>query len=255
MRPLEQPFDLSPGCTLWTSAVALVGLLSISRGPAERELQVSTSTRQIRRGEVLVQRAGLDGSCAFLYADYMDVPMEDRSFDAAYSFEALCHAPNRTLAFRELFRLLKPNAEAAIVDWCLTDTFDSANARHNAIRAEIERTNATPELPTMNQYVDAVLSAGFEVIEAVDQQESNGHPTTPWYMALQKQDVSLSSFARTPTGRIMVEGVLRVLEQCGMATGMSGTARILNAAADALVEAGEMGIFTPSFLVHARKPV
>ena len=36
--------------------------------------------------------------------------------------------------------------------------------------------------------------------------------------------------------------------------GTSEAARFLNVAADALVEAGELGIFTPSFLVHARKP-
>ncbi|MYF23557.1 MAG: hypothetical protein F4209_12575 [Chloroflexi bacterium] len=37
-------------------------------------------------------------------------------------------------------------------------------------------------------------------------------------------------------------------------SGTSETASFLNVAADALVEGGELEIFTPSFLVHARKP-
>jgi len=36
--------------------------------------------------------------------------------------------------------------------------------------------------------------------------------------------------------------------------GTGESARILNEAADALVQAGEQGIFTPCYLVHARKP-
>ena len=159
--------------------------------------------------------------------------------------------PNRALAFREQHRLLKPGAEAAIVDWCLTDAFDSANREHMDIRARIERHNATPELLTAGEYVEAVQSAGFEVIEAVDQQAEYGHPATPWYMALQGRDMSLSSLARIPAGRALTAGVTGVLERLRMApAGTSEAARFLNVAADALVEAGELGIFTPSFLVQ-----
>ena len=235
------------------------------RGPARHDRPgptgasitgINFNAHQIQRCEDRVRRTGLDGSCAFLYADYMNVPLDEGTFDALYSFEAVCHAPNRALAFREQYRLLKPGAEAAIVDWCLTDAFDSANREHMDIRTRIERHNATPELLTAGEYVEAVQSAGFEVIEAVDQQVEYGHPATPWYMALQGRDLSLSSLARIPAGRALTAGVTGVLERLRMApAGTSEAARFLNVAADALVEAGELGIFTPSFLVHARKPV
>ena len=230
-------------------------LVTIARATGASITGINFNAHQIRRCEERVRRAGLDGSCAFLYADYMDVPLDDGTFDALYSFEAVCHAPNRALAFREQYRLLKPGAEAAIVDWCLTDAFDSANREHMDIRARIERHNATPELLTAGEYVEAVQSAGFEVIEAVDQQAEYGHPATPWYMALQGRDLSLSSLARIPAGRALTAGVTGVLERLRMApAGTSEAARFLNVAADALVEAGELGIFTPSLLVHARKP-
>lgn len=230
-------------------------LVTIAWATGAKITGINYNHHQIRRGKDRVRRKGLEDSCAFLYADYMNVPLEDDTFDAAYSFEAVCHAPNKSLAFRELFRLLRPGAAAAIVDWCLTDSFDGTNARHNEVRDRIERNNATPELLTADKYVDAVLSAGFDVVEAVDQQATNGHPSTPWYMALQGRDVSFSSFARIPTGRALTAGVTRVLERLGVApAGSFETAQFLNVAADALIEAGELGIFTPSFLVHAHKP-
>lgn len=37
-------------------------------------------------------------------------------------------------------------------------------------------------------------------------------------------------------------------------SGIGEAAVLLNVAADAIVEGGELGVFTPSFLVHARNP-
>ena len=59
---------------------------------------------------------------------------------------------------------------------------------------------------------------------------------------------------RTPIGRSLTSSVTRLLEYFKVApTGTAETSQILNVAADSLVAAGELGIFTPSFLVHARK--
>ena len=61
--------------------------------------------------------------------------------------------------------------------------------------------------------------------------------------------------ARIPAGRALTAAVTRMLEALRIAPqGTSETARFLNVAADALVEAGKLGIFTPSLLVHVRKP-
>ena len=230
-------------------------LVNIARATGAAITGINFNANQIRRGEERVRRAGLSGSCRFLYADYMDVPLDDCAFDALYSFEALCHAPNRRRAFDELYRLLKPGAEAAVVDWCLTDAFDASDEGHVDIRARIERTNATPELPTTREYIETVRGAGFHLIRAVDQQEERGNTSTPWYMALQGRDLSLPALARIPVGRAVTASVTRALEWLQVApAGTSEAARFLNVAADALVEAGQLEIFTPSFLVHARKP-
>ena len=230
-------------------------LINIAKSTGARIVGININMQQLRRGRDLVRKAGLLESCSFLYADFMDVPYKEATFDAMYSIEAICHAPDRDMAFRELFRLLKPGAEAAIIDWTLTEDFDRSNSKHNEIKAQIEHNNATPDLSTTGKYIETVQAAGFEVIEAKDQQAVEGDPSTPWYMALQGRDISLSSFARTPMGRAVIAKTTGMLERIKVVpAGVSEASRLLNAAADALVEAGKLGIFTPSFLVHARKP-
>ena len=247
---------LRPGMAVADIGCGIGGpLVNIAEATGASITGINFNAGQVRRGEDRVKRAGMSGSCKFLYADYMDVPVEEGTFDALYSFEAICHAPNRRQAFAELYRLLKPGAEAAVVDWCLTDAFDVGDPRHQDIRARIESTNATPGLPTTDEYVEIVRTAGFELIRAIDQQAETGNPETPWYLALQGRDLSLSSFARIPAGRALTASVTRMLESLRLVpAGTSETARLLNVAADALVEAGRLGIFTPSFLVHARRP-
>ena len=247
---------LAPGMEVADIGCGVGGpLVNIAKATGARVTGVNFNAHQIGRGRQRVRRAGLANSCGFLYADYMNAPLADGVFDAMYSFEATCHAPNKTMLFRELYRLLKPGGEAAFVEWCLTDAFDRADARHVDIRERIERTNAVPDLPTAREQVDAIESAGFEILEALDQQVAYGNPATPWYMALQGRDLSLSSLARIPAGRSLTAKVTAALEWLRIAPkGTAEAAAFLNVAADALVEGGELGIFTPSYLVHARRP-
>ncbi len=230
-------------------------LIAIARSTGAGMTGINWNAHQIARGEKLLRKAGLDGSCRFLLANFMDIPLEDGSFDAVYSLEALCHAPDTRRAFEELYRLLRPGGELAAVDWCLTEAFDESDAQHRDALDRLEMANATPDLLTTGQQVEAVRASGFEIVTAVDQQVTEGDPRTPWFMALQGRDISLSSLARIPAGRRVTAAVTRAAERLRIAPpGTGEAAGLLNVAADSLVEAGELGIFTPSFLVHARKP-
>ena len=188
-------------------------MITIARATGASITGINFNAYQIAQGEQRVAKAGLDKTCRFLFANFMHVPLEDAVFDAIYAFESVCHAPNNLLLFGELYRLLKPGGEIAIVDWCFTDRYDGADPRHRDIRDRIETTNAVPKLLTTEQEIESVRNAGFEIIQAVDQQAADGDPRAPWYMALQGRDLSLSSLARIPAGRRVTATVTKLLER------------------------------------------
>ena len=80
-------------------------------------------------------------------------------------------------------------------------------------------------------------------------------PSVPWYQPLVGSGISFASFRSSRIGRFVTHNVLRALEALRMAP--KGTVRVsetLNLCAVAMVEAGRLGIFSPMYLVHARKP-
>jgi sterol 24-C-methyltransferase len=254
-RGVGELLGLQPGMQVADVGCGIGGpMITIGKSSGASIMGLNFNAYQISRGEQLVRKAGLESICSFRLANFMEVPLPDGHFDALYSFEAICHAPDTGALFEELYRLLKPGGEIAAIDWCLTERFDEDDAGHRDIRDRIEYANGTPDLLTPQQQLEAVKGAGFEVLSAIDQ-AAESDPKTPWYMALQGRDVSLASLARVPAGRRLTAAVTAGLERIRIAPpGTSEAAELLNVAADSLVEAGEQGIFTPMFLVHARKP-
>lgn len=81
-------------------------------------------------------------------------------------------------------------------------------------------------------------------------------PETPWYRALQGRDLSLASVPRTPAGRALTNVTLRVAESLRVVPeGTTQVSTLLNVAADALVDGGKSGVFTPMYFFLVRKPV
>lgn len=252
---VAETLGLEPGARVADIGCGVGGpLINIAKTSGAGITGLNLNAHQIARAERAVRRAGLQDTCGFLLANFMDVPLDDGHFDAAYSYEAICHAPHKDRCFREFHRLLRPGGQIALTEWCLTERFDANDPVHRDIRDRVELTNAVPNLLTTSQQVDAMKEAGFDVLSAKDQ-ASESDPGWPWYRSLQGRDLSLASLARVPAGRWFTARATSLLELLRIAPAGTGeAARILNVAADSLVEAGVAGIFTPSFLIHARKP-
>ncbi|MCY3884567.1 MAG: class I SAM-dependent methyltransferase [Gammaproteobacteria bacterium] len=87
---------LGPGMEVADVGCGVGGpLVNIATSTGSRIVGINFNRHQIQRGTERVRRAGLSETCSFLYADYMKVPLKEDTFDALYSIEAICHAPNR----------------------------------------------------------------------------------------------------------------------------------------------------------------
>ena len=201
-----------------------------------------------------MDEADLSHLAEFLHCDFLNVDAPDESFDAIYDIEATCHAPDKVSIFGEVFRLLKPGACFAGYEYCLTDRFDAHDPHHLKIKADIQLGGSLLEISDQQTVDDALRSVGFEVLETRDLSIQTG-PSIPWYQPLVGSGLSLASFRSSRFGRWVTHNSLKTLETLHIAP--QGTVRVsetLNLYAAAMAEAGKLGILTPMYFIHARKP-
>jgi len=197
---------------------------------------------------------GLSHLCSGFKGDFMNLPKTDASYDAAYAFEATCHAPDKVGAFEEIFRVLKPGALFAAYEWCMTDAFDRDDLEHQRIKKGIETGDSLPDIATVPEVHDALRAAGFEVVESFDAAETSD-PKTPWFLPLVGETESLLALRRGRLGRFFADRLIGTLETLRVVPkGSTEVSRMLSAAAESLIAGGELGIFTPNYFLLARRP-
>ena len=252
-RFLADRLSLEPGMQVLDVGCGVGGPMgALARCTGASFVGLNNNAYQIERAKAHTR--DVRSLCSFIHADYMQIPDGDARYDAAIAIESMPHAPDKTAAFREVFRVLRPGACLAGYDWCLTEGFDGRDAEHMRIKEEIVQGNALPDLPLAPEIDTALRAAGFELVES-DDRASASDPTTPWYRALQGRDLNLRSIPRTPAGRALTNLVTRAGERLRVfPDGTAAVSSLLNKTADALVEGGKTGIFTPMFFFLARKP-
>ena len=246
---------LRPGMTAVDMGCGVGGpLIEIARFSGARIVGVNINALQLERAATRAGEAGLSHLTDWLECDFAHVDAPDGSFDAAYSIEATCCAPDRTGVYGEAFRLLKPGGCFAVYEYCLTGRFEPDDPNHRRLKAEMEYGGALPDTARPHEIDDAVRAAGFELIEARDL-AAEAPPGIPWYQPFVGKGLSLASLRSSPVGRRVTSGSLRLLERLGIVPrGAARVARMLNLAAAAFAEAGRLGIFTPMYFFLARKP-
>ena len=63
--------------------------------------------------------------------------IEDNSYDAAFAFEATCHAKDPVLVYKEILRVLKPGGLFVDVAWSVTDGYNPQNPNHVKVKNDI----------------------------------------------------------------------------------------------------------------------
>ncbi len=252
---LASRLGLGPGMRVIDVGCGVGGpMRSIARFSGAHVTGINFNGYQVGKARRYNEEAGLSDLCEMLETDFMAMPLEDGSIDAAYGFEATCHAPDKTALFKEIYRVLKPGGRFAAYEWCLTSDFDTSSAKHQQIKKDIEEGDGLPDIWTVEATRQCIADAGFNLIEDEDRAAASD-PATPWYLPINGEERSLNGLRRHPMGRRAVRALVSFLVAAGKAPkGTKEVSEFLHRAADALVEGGEAEIFTPMYFFVAEKP-
>ena len=246
---------LGPGMSAVDLGCGVGGpLIEIARFSGARIVGVNNNALQLERAAGRSAAAGLGPLADWIECDFMQVDAPDASFDAAYSIEASCCAPDKAGIYGEALRLLRPGGCFAAYEYCLTDRFDADNPDHRRLKADMEYAGALPDIAQFQDVDDALREVGFELMETADL-AAEAPPGIPWYQPLVGSGLSFASFRSSAAGRRLTHGSLWLLERLRVVPrGTTHVSSVLNLAAASLAEAGRLGIFTPMYFFLARKP-
>lgn len=215
---------------------------------------------QIERATNYAKQAGLEDKHKFVKGDFMQMSFPENTFDAVYAIEATVHAPCLEGVYSQIFKVLKPGGVFGVYEWLMTEEYDASNPEHREICHGIEAGDGISQMVKISEALKAIKAAGFELEFNEDLAQRNDE--IPWYYPLAgdlKYCQSIADlftvFRMTKLGRGIVHKLVGGLEMVGVApAGTQKTADILAVAADCLVAGGKLNLFTPMYMMIARKP-
>ncbi|KAH7205582.1 S-adenosyl-L-methionine-dependent methyltransferase [Fusarium oxysporum] len=216
---------------------------------------------QIERATHYAFKEGLSNQLKFVKGDFMQMSFPDNSFDAVYAIEATVHAPTLNGIYSEIFRVLKPGGIFGVYEWLMTDKYDNDNLCHREIRLGIEQGSGISNMCKVSEGLAAIKDSGFKMLHYEDLAERSD--ALPWFWPVAGELCYIQSIGdiftiirMTTWGRTIAHGLAGLLEIFKLApAGTKKTADSLALAADCLVAGGRDHLFTPMYLMVARKPV
>ena len=258
-RLMIAKLELSEGMTVVDIGCGVGGpMRRVAREAGVRIVGVNTNSIQLAKARSLHAEAGIDHMVDYLECSFMDMGgIPDDTFDRGYAIESTCHAPDKAGAFAEIYRVLKPGALFWGQEMCMTDKFDPEDRHHQAMKQQLMHGIALKDIATMGQVNQALVTAGFEVVEGMDRAVGENDSTTPWYQPMESLGRTVgNALYRTPLGRRAFIGASKLAEVLRIFPKGSGeVVRLLNQTANAYVAGGKAGVFTPLYCFLARKPL
>ena len=127
---------------------------------------------RVRGAEKLTRLVGLEDQVKVILGNVLEPPLEDRSFDAVVSQEALLHVPDKFEALRQAFRILRPGGRLAFSDWVMHAPLSTDEAE------DMWRGIAAQSLQTIEGYKILLQKAGFNIVSVDDLTDLWGHILT-----------------------------------------------------------------------------
>jgi len=230
---------------------------TVARFSGAKIIGLNNNEYQIERCKKLTATQGLSHLCSYMKADWMNIPIEDNSFDVAFHFEALEHSPDRVAACKEIMRTIKPGGYFAGYDWVVTDNYDATNPEHVRCKKAIEVGNGVADLMKASDVIQTLKDAGFEVLEQYDYGILRDPRTElGWWDSLVGGYTSVEAIKHSYPFFVFTNKFLALLEMARVAPkGTQDVHTMLVKVSTDLVEGGVKQIFSPSFYYLCRKPL
>ena len=242
---IAETIGLKPGMRVLDIGCGVGGpMRNIVKATGGHVTGITINEYQVGRCLQLNKEAGVSDLTDIKQGDFMDLakvfPAE--SFDGAYAIEAACHASNTAALYKKVFAVLKPGALFSSYEWLRTNKYDKNNKRHVDVVDGIAEGNALPEVRTIEDCIAAAKEAGFEVQYTFDRATTGGKP---WQAAMK-------SARRAAYITHILTGVLEFIRFAPKGTQAVHT-MLLKAAVN-LEAGGDLGIFSPMYLIVMKKP-
>jgi len=146
----------------------------------------------VAAAQELARRTGLSDRVHYHVASALEMPFEDRAFDAAITIHVAMNIEDRGGLYREVARVLRPGATFCIYDVMKTE---KEGLKYPVPWAE---TPATSHLTTLQEMQALLRDAGFEVVEVEDR--------TAFGVAFFRESLAGSAGGAPPLGLHIVMG-------------------------------------------------
>jgi sarcosine/dimethylglycine N-methyltransferase len=113
-------------------------------------------------GVDLTLRSGLADRVTHVCGDALVEPLADAGFDAAVSFLAIVHIPERARLFQRLAKALRPGGGCYVEDLCMQKPFAPRD------RDDVRRVVYAKSLTSQTDYAQDLGAAGFSDVEITD---------------------------------------------------------------------------------------
>lgn len=165
-RPGDHVLDL--GCGIGGPA------FTIARHSGASVTGINITPWQVIEARARAESAGLSETVRFVEGDFMNMPFDTGTFDAAYTFEALCHSPDYEALFHEVARVLKPGGVFIGTDEVCKDA--TSDEDYQRFIEPVNAANAIPHMVELGEYGRLLKKAGF-VVDVAESLTARGNMT------------------------------------------------------------------------------
>nr|WGO49567.1 methyltransferase [Streptomyces lavendulae] len=156
-RPGQRLLDV--GCGIGVPA------LRIAEAHDVHVTGVNISRQQITQAAERADASGARGRASFLFADAMDLPFDDGSFDGAWAIESLLHLTDQSTALAQLHRVVRPGGRLVVADLCQREPFTGED---RALLDGMVNVYRIAGISTPGEHRARLAETGWDLLELTD---------------------------------------------------------------------------------------